>query len=351
MPRKKVTIHDVARQADVSIGTVSAVLNEKPTVSKHTRHRVLQVIGELSYRPSAAARRSRAPAGKCLGLVVPEVHDPYFADLILGVKQQAAAAGYQVMVASSERTNTQERQVVRVLAEKKVDGMIVGPLLDDEADLSHLFAMKLRDFPLVLLESVPGLQANVVEIDRVEASKKAVEYLIDRGHERIVHFAGPRHSMHTDRYVRGVQQALSARRRVFSDDDVVHAGTRLEDGYKAGLACFRDRTADRPTAVTCYNDLLALGLIRALRELKLDVPGDVSVVGYEDIEVASYASPPLTTVRVPTREMGRQAVEMLIRLVESVDPVPEKRVCLQAEMVERKSTQTLQILEAEPSGR
>lgn len=349
MLRKKVTMQDVAQRADVSIGTVSAVINEKPTVSKHTRYKVLQAVGELDYRPNATARRSRHVGEKSIGLIVTEVHDPSYADLILGVKQKAASAGYQVLVASSERTSAQERQIIKVLIEKEVDGMIISPLLDEEADQSHLFETKLRNIPLVMLGSLLGLQTSVIEVDRAAASRNAVQYLIDRGHTRIIHFAGFRHSMHTNKYIKGVQQAFSSRPLGFSDDNIVHAGTRFEDGYRAGLAYFGDRAENRPTAVTCYNDQLAIGLIRALRELTLDVPGDVSVVGYDDIELASYASPPLTTVHVPTREVGQQAVEMLIRHIETADTSPATKVRLQAEMVERKSTRALQPHEAEPS--
>lgn len=348
MPHK-VTICDVAQRADVSISTVSAVINQSPDVSKDTRRKVLNAVGELEFRPSAAVWRSQVVGEKCIGLIVSEIQEPYFADLIRGVKEKAASAGYQVLVASSELTCVQERELIEVLVEKNVDGMIISPLLEDAADHSHLFEAKQCDFPLVLLESLPGLQTNVIEVDRVAASRKAVEYLIDKGHQRIIHFAGFGHSMHTNKYIRGVHHAFSARRLAFHDEDIVHAGTGLEDGYRAGLAFFRDRTGDRPTAVTCYSDLLAIGLVRALRELQLDIPGDVSIVGCDDIELASYASPPLTTVRVPTREMGHQAVEMLIRHMETADTSTATKVRIEPEMVERKSTRPLQSDVPEPS--
>jgi len=187
-----VTIHDVADRAGVSIGTVSAVINHKDTVSKRTRRKVLQAISELNYRPSAAARRRLKPAAeKSIGLVIKEIHNPYFADIVTGVQQTATERGYHVLIVSSERTYDLEQQLVELLVAKDVEGVIINPLFDEQADLSHLFEIKRRNIPLVLIENVQGIQASMVDVDNVEASKKAVTYLIERSHKRIVHFAGP----------------------------------------------------------------------------------------------------------------------------------------------------------------
>ncbi|ARA93866.1 LacI family transcriptional regulator [Rhodothermaceae bacterium RA] len=341
-PVSKVTIHDVAVRAGVSIGTVSAVINHKSTVSKGTRQKVLKAIRELNYRPSAAARRRLQPAEeKSIGLVIKEVHNPYFADIIIGVQQTAAEKGYHVLVVSSERIYKQEQELVDLLVAKDVEGIIINPLFDEQADLSHLFDIKRRNIPLVLIENVRGIQASMVDVDNVDAERAAVEYLIDHGHKHIVHFAGPKYSMHSDERIEGVRKAFSAHRLVIDDEDIVHVGARLEDGYRAGLAFFRDRGEARPTAVTCYNDLVALGLIRALRELGLRVPEDVSVIGYDDIDMASYASVPLTTVHVPKKTMGSQAAEILIRHIEALDAGTIEKICLPARLVVRASTRSL----------
>ena len=339
---KNVTIQDVADRARVSIGTVSAVINHKGTVSKATRQKVQAAIDELNYRPSAAARRRLQPAPeKSIGLIIKEIHNPYFADVVIGVQQAAARHGYGVLVGSSERTYELEQQLVELLVAKDVEGLIINPLQDEQADLSHLFELKRRNIPLVLLENVRGIQASMVDVDNVAASKAAVMYLIEQGHKRIVHFAGPRYSMHSDERIEGVRRAFSAQRLVFDDHDVIHAGARLEDGYQAGLDFFRNRTSDRPTAATCYNDLVALGLLRALRELGLRVPEDVSVIGYDDIDMASYAAIPLTTVHVPKKEMGRQATDILIQHIEALNAGKVEKVVLKAELIARQSTQML----------
>ncbi len=342
-----VTIRDVADRAGVSIGTVSAVINRKSTVSDATRRKVEEAIEDLNYRPSAAARRRlQRTTEKSIGLVIKEVNNPYFADIVIGAQEAAAERGYRVLVVSSERTYKVEQDLVELLVAKDVEGLIINPLLDDDADLSHLFELKRRNIPMVLLESVYGMQASMVDVDNVNASKEAVMYLFERGHKRIVHFAGPRYSMHSNERIEGVRRAFSGQRFVFDDNDIIHAGARLQDGYHAGLEYFRNRADDRPTAVTCYNDLVALGLIRALRELGLRVPEDVSVVGYDDIEMASYASVPLTTVHVPKRQMGRRATEILIRHIEALDAGTIEKLILEAKIIERATTRALEVEES-----
>ncbi len=338
MAGKNATIHDVAERAGVSIGTVSAVINRKSTVSQHTRRKVLQAVSDLNYRPSAAARRRLQPtAEKSVGLVVKEINNPYFADIIVGAQMAAKERGYNLLVTHTERSYDLERELVELLVAKDVDGLIVNPLLDDNADLSHLFELKRHNIPLVLIESVRGLQANMVDVDNVAASKSAVEYLIENGHTHIAHFTGPKYSMHSAERVEGVRRAFSSQRLIFDEDDIVAAGARIDDGYTAAHHYFGER-GKRPTAVTCYNDLVAIGVYRALRELGLSVPDDVSVVGYDDIDIAQYASVPLTTVRVPKREMGGRAAELLINSIESAGDGEYERVFLETKLVVREST-------------
>jgi LacI family transcriptional regulator/LacI family repressor for deo operon, udp, cdd, tsx, nupC, and nupG len=166
-----------------------------------------------------------------------------------------------------------------------------------------------------------------------------VEFLIGQGHTRVVHFAGPAYSTHSEERVNGVRRACSGSRVIFTDADIVPAGAHIEDGYRAGLEYFRGRSvSDRPTAVTCYNDLVALGLCRALAELGIQVPADISVVGFDDLELLNYLPLPLTTVRIPKAEMGRIAAQLLIRQIESKESLPPQKTYLAAELVVRQST-------------
>lgn len=343
-PARRPTISDVAQAAGVSKATVSAVLNDAPGVAEATRDRVRAAMEALNYRPTAggraAATRPRA-AGRAatIALLVKEHDNPYYGAIIDGVRAVADAEGHTLVVVSTGGDSAAERTAVIRLHGMGVDGFIMTPVLDEDGDLSHYFELKRRNVPLVLLERVRGLPASLVDVDNVETSRAAVEHLIGLGHTRIVHFAGPAYSMHSLEREDGVRRAFSASRQMLRDEDVIAAGAHLEDGYRAGLATFRGRAPhERPTAVTCYNDLVAIGLYRALHELGLRVPEDVSVIGWDDIALCEYLPVPLTTVRVPMVEMGTQAARLLLRHVGAEATVAPQRVSLDASLVVRGST-------------
>lgn len=336
------TISDVAEESGFSKATVSAVLNDADTVSDSTREKIDQVIDELNYRPRAAAQNGfRTGDTKTVGLIIKEEGNPYYADILSGARAYANERGYTVVSASSEGKYDNEQQIVDVFKGKDIDGLIVIPVMGRGADFSYLFDLKRRNFPFVLLENIRGIQASLVDIDNEAASHMAASHLIEKGHRHIVHFSGPEYSMHSEERVRGIRKAFSESHLVFSDDLIVPTGARLNDGYEVGLEYFGQLAPDeRPSAVICYNDLTAIGLMRALRELDVSVPEDVSIVGFDDIEMSKYISVPLTSVRVPKFEMGHRAAEILIQDVEADEQTDPKHVHLQAELIERASTTT-----------
>lgn len=338
---KNVTIEDVAKRAGFSKATVSAVLNNKDVVAEATRRTILEAIEALNYRPRNAPARPGDGRRKCLGFVIKEAANPYYAEALEGIRAYAAEKGYLVLVGSSEGSFEQERALVEKYVDYGFDGLILTPILSEDSDLSHVFELKRRNVPFVLLERVRGLQADLVDVDNVLASCMAVRHLIDQGHTRIAHFAGPRYSIHSEERIEGVRQAFSETRHVFDRDLVVYTGDALADGYREGLRFFGEAGDDRPTAVTCYNDLVAIGLMKALSELGLRVPEDVSVVGFDDLELLKYLPVPLTSVRVPKQEMGRNAAEILIRRIESARTYPVQKVAVDAQLVLRASTRSL----------
>lgn len=336
----RTTIRDVAERAGVSNATVSNVINDKGKVSESTRKEVLEAIEALNYRPNASAQRKLQSSGpKSIGIVVKEMGNPYFADVVISAQETANEQGYSVMVSSSEGRRDTEGQIVDLFVEKDVDGIVINPLLDPDADLSHLFDLKRRNIPFVMLEKVRGLQANIVDVDNVKAAKDVTTHLLELGHENVIHFAGPEYSMHSEERIEGFRHAFFDSALVYSEDYVVRAGAHLEEGYRKGLEYFADVPAtDRPTAVTCYNDLVAIGLLRALRELEIHVPDEVSVTGFDNIKTCEYGPVPLTTMGVPTAEMGRAAVEMVIRQIDSSGQHEPETENLQAELNVREST-------------
>ena len=340
---KRITISDVAEQSGVSTGTVSAVLNERPTVREETRARVLETIDRLGYLPSTSARRlgsrgrvdGSSPPG--VGVVIKEIDNPFYAEVVKGASEALNANGFVPFICTSEGDFQREGLAIESLRGRDLSGVVVAPVLDAGADLSHLFLLRRSGFPFVLLESVQGLPTNVVSVDNVAAERQAVDHLIGLGHERIVHFAGPAYTRHSlDRRL-GFEMAFSQSPLQFTDDAVVPAGSQFEDGVAAGLRYFRDRGEDRPTAVACFNDLVALGLLRALSMLGLRVPEDVSVVGFDDVPMASQSTPALTTVHVPQREMGASAVRIILDDIQkrSTEPVT---VVLESHLVVRATT-------------
>ena len=339
MQEQRPTISDVAREAGVSKATVSAVINDKGTVNPVTRDRVVSVIERLNYRPSAFARRAVSNRTPCVGLLIKEAHNPFYAEIITSARRQAAQMGYTLLVATSEGEADAERRIFEVLRAKDVDGMLVNPVFDRDTDLSPLFEMKRRNVPLVLLEEIRGVRASLVDVDNVDASRRATKYLIDLGHTRIAHFEGPRYSIHSEQRAAGVRRAFSESRLIFRDELLLPTGARMEDGYRTGKAYFGTVSGEeRATAVICFNDLVAIGLMRALRELDLRVPEDVSVVGHDDLDLLAYFPIGLTTIHVPKRHMAARATELLIQHIESREPVTPMKVLVDVELIVRDST-------------
>ncbi|MDB4879379.1 MAG: regulatory protein LacI, partial [Gemmatimonadetes bacterium] len=229
---------DVARQAGVSKATVSAVLNGTAVVTPGTTERVLAAIELLNYRAAPTPAPAKARSGAGLGIVVKELDNPYYAEVVAGVRTVADRHGYSLLVASSEGDYEAERRAVDLLRAKDVDGLIVTPVLHERVDLTHLFELKRRNFPFVLLEEVIGVRASLVDVDNVEAARIAAEHLIALGHTRLVHLAGPAYSMHSRQRADGVRRACSASHLVFGDEHVLAAGAHLADGYRTGLAYF-----------------------------------------------------------------------------------------------------------------
>ena len=339
MTGKRPTISDVARQTGVSKATVSAVLNDSATVQIDTRDRVLAAIELLNYRPTQQSGVRAATRYQSIALIIKEHDNPYYDEVTAGVRACAESQGYMLFVVSSEGSYSSEKRAVELLREKGVDGLIAAPVMDEHADLSHFYELKRRNFPFVFLEQVRGVPASLVDLENVGASQKAVEYLFELGHRRVAHFAGPEYSLHSEERANGVRRAYSATHLVLAPEDIVPVGAHFDDGYRCGRALFESRArSEWPTAITCYNDLVAMGLVKAIIDLGLRCPQDVSVIGFDDIKFCETFLVPLTTVRVPKYDMGNLAAQMLIQHIESRETVTPRRVYLDAALVQRAST-------------
>jgi LacI family transcriptional regulator len=332
----KTTIADVGRVAGVSKAAVSAVLNDKPGVSKETRERVLDVIRRLNYRPNAIARSLIANRTKSLGLVIKEIDNPYFSKIMKGVFDACSGHGYSMLLGSSELSPAQEKKSVEALTGRRVDGLILSPLQGADVDFSYLADLIREHYPLVMLGAVKNYATHVVDFDNVDAACRAVSHLIGLGHTRIAHFSGPAYSAHSEERLEGYRKAHVERNLPVRETDIVPVGSYASDSRRAAKEFFSD-PANRPTAVFCYNDLVAFGLINGLDELGIRVPDQVSVMGFDDLESGEYFRIPLTTVHVPAYEIGFAAAELLIRRMGRTEPAENEKILFQTKLIIRKS--------------
>ncbi len=340
---KKITIEDVAKRAGVSKGTVSAVINAKNSVKPGTRELILDVMKELNFRPRGVARNLKnGNQDKSIGVIIKDLNYPFYTTIALGAKEYANNKGYSMIIASSENDHECEKKFTQLFSTKDIKGAIIAPLVEGSAEIEHLFKLKMINYPFVLLEDVKGIQANVVAIDNLKAIKKAVKYLIDSGHTKIVHFAGPPQSSHTQERIEGFRDAFSESPLVFSKDMIISIGSRHVESLGNTLKYFKNRNReDFPTAIVCFNDQQALAVMTALKELNIRVPDDISIIGNDDIYYAKVYPVPLTTIRAPQNEIGRKAAEILIRNIEASTLLPTERIVLETDFIVRESTKVL----------
>ncbi|MBI5474118.1 MAG: LacI family DNA-binding transcriptional regulator [Ignavibacteriae bacterium] len=340
---KKITIEDVAKRARVSKGTVSAVINAKDSVKPVTRDHILEVMKELNFRPKGVARNLKnGGQEKSIGIIIKDLSYPFYTSIAAGAKEYASGKGYSVLVSSSDDDHKCEKRLSHLFSAKDIKGTIVAPVVEGTAEIEHLFKLKMINYPFVLLEDVRGIQANVVAIDNLKAIKKAVKYLIDSGHTKIVHFAGPPQSSHTLERIEGFRHAFSESTLAFRKEMVVSVGSHYDECFRKTKEYFKNRNGeDYPTAIVCFNDHQALAVMMALSELNIRVPDDISLIGNDDIYYAQMYPVPLTTIRAPHNEIGKRAAEILIRNIESTTLLPTERVVLETEFVIRKSSRVL----------
>jgi DNA-binding LacI/PurR family transcriptional regulator len=340
---KKITIVDVAKRAGVSKATVSAVINARKSVKPATRDHILNLMKELNFRPKGVARNLKNNfQDKSIGLIIKDLGYHFYTSIAAGVKEYANSKGYSVIISSSDDNHECEKRLTHLFSAKDIKGTIIAPIVDSKAEIEHLFKLKMINYPFVLLEDVKGIQANVVAIDNLNAIKKAVKYLIDNGHKKIVHFAGPPQSSHAQERIQGFWHAFSESHLIFNKDMIVSVGSHYEESFNKTKEYFKNKKCEEfPTAIVCFNDQQALAVMMALRELNIRVPDDISIVGNDDIYYSQIYPVPLTTIKAPKREIGIRAAEILIRNIETSNLLPVEKVVLDTEFVVRKSTRVL----------
>jgi LacI family transcriptional regulator len=326
---------DVARQAKVSLMTVSRVINNKGDVSSETRQRVLEVISNLGYRPSAIARSLATKETSTIGLVVPDVSNTFFAEVTQGVERLAYSKGYHVFLCNTEEDPQRELAVIQSLEEKRVDGLILCSSRLPEEKLVEVMS-NLRAVVLVnrRLTQTADDTFDSVSLDDERTGWAATDHLIKSGHKQIGFLAGPPTSYSAAGRHKGYLAALQGAGIHLADGWMKHCQPSVEGGYEATRYLLGD--CPELTALFCFNDLIAVGALQACEELKRRVPEDLAIVGHDDIPVAALVSPTLTTCRVPRYELGARAVNALLERLRDC-PGECNQSVLQPELVIRES--------------
>jgi DNA-binding LacI/PurR family transcriptional regulator len=327
-----ISIKDIARVARVSHSTVSRALHNSSLVSPETAVRIQQIAREKGYRPSAVARSLVTRRTKTIGVVVTRIADPFIAEVVSGIEEVANDHGYSVFLANSNANPDREVKVVHSFHERRVDGILVTASRVGALYMPLLAEMRV---PTVLINNQhPGEFVHSVMIDNPAASRQATEHLIGLGHKRIA-YIGDQFGFQSDteRFA-GYRRALEVADVPFLPELIAHGDGKAEGGMLAMEKLLA--LPEPPTAVFCYNDMSALGGLRAIHAHGWRVPEDISVVGFDDLFIASYTSPALTTISQPMRQMGRMAMEILIKLFSGL--TSKTNIKVQGHLIEREST-------------
>jgi LacI family transcriptional regulator len=305
-------IYDVARRAKVSVATVSAVVNESAYVSPGLKSRVLKAIQDLNYKPNLLARSLATQQSHMLGMIVPDIANPFWPEVVRGAEDRAHASGYTLLLSNSDDDSRKEDLYLNLFLAKRVDGVLIAkaPGVLSDAIVSHL---RSSEVPLVqLLRTTPGTSFDAVLLDDQPAAYEAVSHLLRLDYRRIAIIAGPAPVDTAQRRLAGYKQALKDW-KVRVDPALCYEGDfRVKSGYIAGLELLKRK----PEAVFVSNYLMAVGLMKAVRQYQLRCPQDVAIVTCDDHPWVESFSPPLTTVNFPKYELGSEAARVLIERIQ-----------------------------------
>jgi LacI family transcriptional regulator len=335
MVPRRVGIKDVAARARVSVGTVSNVLNQPEAVSDTTRMAVLAAIEELGFVRNGSAAQLRSSRRTVVGLVVLDVGNPFFTEVVRGAESALEQQGYTVLVCNSDGHSHRQERHLRFLEEQRVAGVLITPV-NHRQDRRHLARLRERGLSVVLVDEAEDTEVGCsVAVDGIRGGELVGEHLLDIGRRRIVYLTG------SDRIRQCRDRGEGLRRAVLADGG---AGATVDEvpidelNGHFGYAAVDDILALRPDAVFCTNDLIALGVLRGLFERGVSVPDDVALVGFDDIDFAQLASVPLTSVRQPANRIGEAAAGLLVEECAGGRGHAHQRIMFGPELIVRRST-------------
>ncbi len=326
-------MRDVAHSVGVSVQTISAVVNGKPGITEETRARVQEAIAQLGYRPYSIARSLRTRRTRTIALVVSDIANPSFATMASAAEDYAHQFGYSLIVYNTHDDREREKSYFRSVTQRWIDGVM---FVSAEDHLTSPEAFQFASFPSVAIDRIPEQYGGLsVTLNNIEAGRMAAEHLLNLGHTRIAHISGPLKLRIARERITGFLQAFEARNLPHLPCPAGEGDWTCKSGYNAMRRILM--TDLLPTAVFAANDRMAIGAIQACYEAGLCIPNDISVVGLDDIEVAAYQTPPLTTIRQPFVEFGTLAVRLLLEVIETGRP-SQPQIVIEPALIERQST-------------
>jgi len=327
------TIEHIAQLAKVSKATVSRVLNNSPKVTEETREKVMKVIKESGYYPSATARRLTTNKAETIGLIIPSPQDktfgnPFYTEILRGFTHQAKIEGYDLLLFINEH----KFNYSRLFHDRRVDGLLLIGVKRNDKGITQLSKNK---FPYILTGKVDYKDANYVDANNKGGAYQAVSHLTNLGHKRIAYIGGSFEFVFNQERFEGYLSALRDHNLEYGKELTMESISTQESGYEAMRKILKSSSI--PTAVFAANDLDAIGAMKAIKKKGLKIPEDISLVGFDDIQLASYTEPSLTTIRQPIFKMGTTAISLLVQLIEGKEKEPLK-VELPTQLVIRGSS-------------
>lgn len=329
------TIKEVSQRAGVSSATVSHVINNTRYVSDAVRERVMAAIEELNYKPNYIARTLRKGKSDTIGVIIPNTRNSYFTEIAWCIEQVASKDNYSIIICNSENTPEKEVFYINILMQKQVDGIAFFSSINNE-EASNLLLSSNIPFVIVDKEFEKKTDNSVVVMtDEQQGAECAIEYLTSLGHKKIACITGGDSDQITsEKRKTGYYEAMKRHKLPVNDEYVAEGDFSLNSGYLAGLKLLK--LEDRPTAIFIFNDLMAMGVLRAAHECNVRVPEDVSLIGFDNIEMTSYSIPPLTTIAQNKSKLAENIVSSLLAMNKK-EEITSRRIIIPTDFIERKS--------------
>ncbi len=333
-----ITIKDIAKIAGVSHSTVSRALRGHAEISEEPTQRIQKIASDLGYVPSAVARGLKTKRSQALGVVVNRIDDPFFSEILQGIEDLLQEGGYSLFVAASNRDPSREKSIVQSMRERQVDGVIVCTTqFGDE----HRSQLEHFGFPIVAIGNLEGVNYKwLVNHDDLYGIAQITKYLIESGHKKIAYLGNSRAKRTTQGRMNSFIHEMNAANLSIPDEYIFHCPNGRPEGGEIGAKhCIN--LVDPPTAILCFNDMMAIGVLKALREAGIQVPRDCSVVGFDDIPIAAYTYPSLTTLKQPKYQLGYEAAQMMYKVLQSQSDISSahgQTLMLRGELIVRETT-------------